>query len=156
MGDCRILEDTNMARINIQNAYPELEESNGYLWGVWSYDGMVSAFGQGVLVAVDDDDYQGDSYRLIADGDEPGQKYGLLIFGWGSCSGCDALEACCSVKDLQDLADTLQDSIKWFSNKESLRQYMQEHDWEGDWSWHKEECREFRRLVQEFLDSDLV
>lgn len=145
-----------MARINVLNAYPELKESNGYLWGVPNYDGLVSAFGQRVLVAVDDDDWQGDSYRLIADGDEPGQKYGLLIFGWGSCSGCDALEACESIKDLQDLADSLQDQIKWFSNKESLRQYMQEHDWKGDWSWHQEECSEFRRLVQEFTDSDQV
>lgn len=145
-----------MARINVLNVYPEVEVTTWGLSGVCGYEGMVSAFGQRVLVEVDDDDYQGDSYRLIADGDEPGQNYGLLVFGWGSCSGCDALEGCASVDDLQSLADELYDSIKWFSNKDDLRKYVQEHDWEGDYVWHREEFHTFKRLVVEFLDSDLV
>jgi len=121
-----------MARINVLNVYHE-ELKDGWHWGVGGYESMVEAFGQRVLVATDDGDYQGDSYRLIADGDEPHQRYGILIFGWGSCSGCDALQACGSVSELQELADSLQDSIKWFSHKEALREYMENHDWEGDW-----------------------
>jgi hypothetical protein len=142
-----------MVRINVNHVYPELE-SNGCYNEVCDYEPMVNAFGRRVLVAVDVNDYQGDSYRLIADGDEPDQRYGLLIFGWGSCSGCDALQWCDSVEELQELADQLQSSIKWFSDKETLRKYMQEHDWEGDWSWHEKESHDFRRKVMEFLDSD--
>lgn len=143
-----------MARINVLNVYQI--SINGFGWGFSDYEVMVSAFGQRVLVAVDEDDYQGDSFRLIADGDEPGQRYGLLIFGWGSCSGCDALQACESAEELQTLADQLQDSIKWFSDKDTLREYMQNHDWEGDWSWHQEAMHDFRRQVMEFLDSSLT
>lgn len=142
-----------MARINVLNVFPELGEGCGY---GYSYEAMVEAFGRRVLVAVDVADWQGDSYRLIADGDEPGQRYGLLVFGWGSCSGCDALQACESIEDYQALLDRLQDSVQWYSDKEALKRYMQEHDWEGDWSWHREESHEFRQKVMEFLESDQV
>lgn len=140
-----------MARINVFNVYPEL---NGDWYELYDYEPMVSAFGQRTLVLLDDNDYQGDSFRLIADGAEPDERYGLLTFGWGSCSGCDALQGCRSVEEVQELADSLHDGIKWFSDKEALKKYMLEHDWEGDWSWHSATCREFRRMVMEFLDSD--
>ncbi len=143
-----------MARINVKNVYQD-QLKDDYV-SVYGYELMVEAFGRRVLVAVDVDDYQGDSYRLIADGDEPDQRYGVLIFGWGSCSGCDALQGCESVEDLQELADHLYDSIKWFSHKEALREYVEKHDWEGDWSWHEEASHDFRRQIQEFLDSDRV
>ncbi len=143
-----------MARINVLNAYPRLSEEFGY--GVSCYEPLVQSFGRRTLVEADDNDYQGDSYRLLADGDEPGQVYGLLTFGWGSCSGCDALQSCETVEQLQALADSLQDSILWFASREALKEYIQNHDWEGDWSWHRESAHDFRRKVQEFLDSDLV
>lgn len=117
---------------------------------------MVSAFGQRTIVSVDEDDYQGDSYRLIGDGPRADERYGVLTFGWGSCSGCDALQSCGSVEELQSLADQLQDSVLWFPSKEALREYMEKHDWEGDWSWHREASHDFRRQVMEFLDSDRV
>lgn len=144
-----------MARINVLNVFPELKDGFSWCAGL-HYEPLVEAFGQRVIVAVDVNDYQGDSYRLIADGDEPDQRYGILIFGWGSCSGCDALQACESIDDLQALADSLQSQVQWFSDKEALRRYMEEHDWKGDWSWHQEEMHDFRRQVMEFLDSDRV
>jgi hypothetical protein len=137
-----------MARIDVQ----KLQEEDNW----FSYDTFVRAFGRRVAVEKDDGEYQGDSYRLIADGVEPDQRYGVLIFGWGSCSGCDWFLDCSSTSDFQELADHLQDSIKWFSDKETLRKYMQEHDWEGDWVWGREGFQEFHRKVVEFLDSDLT
>lgn len=144
-----------MSRINVLDVYPELKDERDYFY-VCGYEPMVSAFGQRTIVSADDDDYQGDSYRLIADGLRDGERYGLLTFGWGSCSGCDALEACESVEELQSLLDSLQDSVQWFPSKEALREYMEKHDWEGDWSWHREAAHDFRRQVMEFLDSDRV
>lgn len=142
-----------MARINVLNVFPELSQG----WhDRYNYEPMVDAFGRRILVRCDDDDYQGDSYRLIADGDEPGQRYGVLIFGWGSCSGCDALQSCCSLKELQELMDSLQDSIKWFESKEELRTYMIQHDWEGDWSYSSKKSHVYRDQVKEFLDSENV
>lgn len=115
---------------------------------------MVSAFGQRLLVSVDEDGWQGDSYKLIADGDEPGQRYGVLIFGWGSCSGCDAFEGCSTVEDYQQLADSLQDSIKWFSDKEGLMKYAEEHDWKGDFVWHSSTFHDFFKQLLEFVESE--
>src|SRR5262249_9459299 len=98
---------STMVRINVLSVYPELNDEDGYFC-VSCYEPMIAAFGR-FIVGADDADYQGDSYRLIADGDEPGQRYGMLIFGWGSCSGCDALQACSSVQEVQELMDRLQD-----------------------------------------------
>lgn len=144
-----------MARIDVTRVYPQLDV-NGPYQEQYEYEPMIEAFGQRTICSVDVDDYQGDSFRLIADGDEPGQKYGLLVFGWGSCSGCDALQACASVTELQELMDHLQGQIQWFEDKESLRKYMTEHDWEGDWHWHRTDAHLFRAKVMDFLNSDSV
>ncbi|HEY9774545.1 MAG TPA: hypothetical protein V6C81_12150 [Planktothrix sp.] len=141
-----------MARINVENIYQTSEGQS--FFELYNYEPMVTAFGQRTIVAVDDYYHQGDSYRLIADGDEPGQRYGVLIFGWGSCSGCDALQSCSSFKEVQELADSTQDSIKWFADKEALRKYVVEHDWKGDYSWPDTELHKYLHLVKEFLDSD--
>jgi hypothetical protein len=142
-----------MARIDVKKIYG-IEDEKEFLNCYLGYEDMVEAFGRRLLAASDTDSSEGDSYRLIADGDEPDQRYGILIFGWGSCSGCDALEGCSYITEVQELANDLQDSIKWFPNKEALREYVQSHDWQGDYVWYYSDFKEFHRLVVEFLDSD--
>lgn len=102
-------------------------------WGWTDYQPMLDAFGN-IVVQIDDHDYQGDSRVLY---DEAG-RIGILIFGWGSCSGCDALQACKSIEDVQQLCDELQDEIKWFDDKNQALQWVLTHDWRGDYSWHRE------------------
>lgn len=92
-----------------------------------SYQPIINHFGT-VAVQVDDDDYQGDSRILYAD---TGKGFGYLNFGWGSCSGCDSLEACSSYADLAELINRLNSSIKWES-KAGMLKFFKEHDWEGD------------------------
>jgi|AGTN01.1.fsa_nt_gi hypothetical protein len=143
-----------MSRIDVNHVYPGLLYDNDCFCGVYDYEPMVSAFGQRTLVAVDDDEYQADSYRLIADGLRDGERYGLLMFGSGSYSDGDALHKCESVEEVQSLLDRLLDSVLWFPSKEALRQYMEKHEWEGEWLWHHEAFHDFRQQVVEFLDSD--
>lgn len=108
-------------------------------WGWWcDYTPLIEAFGN-VAIRIDDHGYQGDT-RILYDNDG---KIGYLIFGWGSCSGCDALQACHDYEDLQRLCDQLQDMIMWFESKDAALTYFHEHDWEGDFSWHFYETREF-------------
>jgi len=57
--------------------------------GWYDYTPLISYFGH-IILRVDDTDYQGDSRVLY----EEGERYGYLNFGWGSCSGCDSLQAC--------------------------------------------------------------
>lgn len=110
-----------------------------------SYSPMLEEFGE-IIIRVDVDDYQGDSYLIYKDGN----RYGYLCFGWGSCSGCDALQRCCSIIEVQELMDKLYNDIKWFDSKDSLKEYFNKKDWSLEWCWHYSEFRDFLGKVEEF------
>lgn len=115
-------------------------------WGWAEYQPMLAEFGE-ILVQVDDKDYQGDSRVLYKEGD----RIGYLNFGWGSCSGCDALQACANIDKVQDLMDELYGRIKWFDSREEALKFFNEHDWEGDYSYHATEQNEFIEKVKNIL-----
>jgi hypothetical protein len=102
----------------------------------YGYQPIIDALGTAV-VQVDDDDYQGDT-RVIF---KKGKEYGYLKFGWGSCSGCDALQACDSIEEVQKLVDELQEQVKWFDSLEELQKFFRTHDWEGDFGFGDEQVR---------------
>ena len=117
--------------------------------GWWyDYQPMLNAFGK-IAIQVDDNDYQGDSRLLYFENG----KIGVLIFGWGSCSGCDALQACGSLEEVQELCDSLQEDIKWFDDKKQALEYFTNHDWHGDYSWHQAETKEFVNKCIEYLSA---
>lgn len=103
------------------------------------YMPMLAEFGD-IILKIDDDYYQGDSRILYTDG---GYIYGYLQFGWGSCSGCDALQACMTIPEVQALMDELHGSIKWFKDRAEAYKFFTTHDWPGDYSWTKPEQRRF-------------
>ena len=76
----------------------------------YDYRPLLESIGHEILVQVDEENYQGDSYLLFRREDG---AYGFLEFGWGSCSGCDALQATQSVKEIEELRDRLVASISW-------------------------------------------
>lgn len=113
----------------------------------WSYSDLVDSMEVNVLVEEHDNDYQGDSFYLV----KKGREYGLLIFGWGSCSGCDALEAAYgSVTEATDLRDGLYDSITWMS-KPDMRKYVNEKDWSLDYYYYERAGRKFGERVVEYF-----
>lgn len=122
------------------------EGDDQFWFGISNYQPMLEEFGE-ICVQVDDNDYQGDSRVLYRDGD----GFGFLQFGWGSCSGCDALMACNSIEEVQELMDELLQKIMWFDSSEKALAYFTSHDWKGDYSWHEEEQAEFITKVIEFL-----
>jgi hypothetical protein len=124
-----------------EELYPECAEKKrkyGYWSGPSDYSPIIAEFGS-ILLRVDDDDYQGDSRVLY----EQGGKIGYLQFGWGSCSGCDALQGCSSMDEVQKLMDELRDQVKWFDSKADALRWFQAHDWKGDYSWHDEQQKRF-------------
>jgi hypothetical protein len=131
-----------MEKIDVRKLY----EADGG-WGWYDYTPMIEAFGK-VAIRIDDHGYQGDS-RILYDNDG---KIGYLLFGWGSCSGCDALQACDDLDDIQKLCDDLQGMIKWFESKEEALTYFREHDWDGDYSWWYDETKEFVAKVIAYLE----
>lgn len=73
-----------------------------------------------------DGDYSGDSvilFRRPSDG-----AFGILEYGWGSCSGCDALQGCDTVEEVNDLRDSLFESIKWFDSATACLEYVKSKD----------------------------
>lgn len=114
--------------------YPDWEE--GY--GPGDYQPIVNSFGT-VAVQVDDSDYQGDSRVLYHDEN----RFGWLQFGWGSCSGCDALQACDTWSDLQGLVDDLRSQVKWFDSKDEAISFFENHSWDTDYSCRSDEQKDF-------------
>ena len=128
-------------------AYPELkkvDKNNIGFERLWDYQPILKLFGE-IILQVDDNDYHGDSrviYKFRGD-EENEYKYGYLQFGWGSCSGCDALKACRTVHEVEDLIDMLDRQTIRFSNAQEALEYFENHDWEGDYSYHTEKQKEF-------------
>ena len=114
-------------------------------WCCWyDYQPMLNEFGE-ILIQVDEDNWQGDSFLIYKDR----ERYGLLIFGWGSCSGCDALQACSNIKQVQELMDGLYDSIEWFDSVDELKNYFTAKDWKLT---HVGYVKEFERFYRKVLE----
>lgn len=106
----------------------------------YSYDTLIESFEHEVLLEKEDDDYQGDSYFLFRDG----SHHGFLVFGWGSCSGCDALQGCDeNLEEVTQLRDQLYQSIQWFDTADALLFYLLNNDWEVKFYGRKEAFRQF-------------
>jgi hypothetical protein len=110
----------------------------------YSYSELVESFEVEVLVTVQDDNWQGDTRHLLRDGD----RYGLLTFGWGSCSGCDALEACRGVAEVTELRDQLWSNVHWERDAGAMLVYIDGKDWALDYSYSPQFLAEVRGLLK--------
>lgn len=114
---------------DIREVYPGAAEED-YFWGPCDYQPMLDSMGHDILVQVDQGDYQGDSWLLLRDG----ERVGYLEFGWGSCSGCDALQAASSYEDLEKLRASIYSGTRWFASAAEALVWFNTHDWELDWA----------------------
>lgn len=132
-----------------QELYPDLTYQSidgSTRWaGASDYQPIIDEFGE-VLIQVDDSDYQGDTRVLY----KKNGKFGYLIFGWGSCSGCDSLQACRTIQEIEALMGGLENDIIWFDTLEDLQKHFREKDWELEYAWHHEETKEFIQKVLNF------
>ena len=131
----------------IEEVYPN---TDGRYFCESNYQPLLESLPGTIVIQVADDDYQGDSRVLYKNGDE----YGILIFGWGSCSGCDSLQACESLEEISELRDSLDQSIVWRSASE-LYEYVTAKDWELDWAWHADETKEFVEQSTQYLANEV-
>lgn len=114
--------------------YTELEE---WLEGA-GYDEMLSGVGAEVLAFEAIGDYQGDYFYLLKRGDE----YAFLVLGYGSCSGCDALEACYDLSDKMELFSDIVTGIQWMTKKE-LRKELLDKDEKIHWYSSDDDAKKF-------------
>lgn len=109
----------------MQEHFPEVYDA--------TYKDLVRLYGYELLLWRDMGDSSGDSRALFFD--EHSEYFGFLTFGWGSCSGCDALFACETYEALEALSKTLHDTIVWFETDRAAYTYFATHDWEGDYAF---------------------
>ncbi len=131
--------------------YPELakgEQEEGesfWFWGPSDYTPIINSLGK-VLFSMDAGSYQGDTFALLTNG----TQYGILVLGWGSCSACDALRACSSFEDIDDLILQIQSQARWFDTTDEVIKHVYTND--NDWSYYEEEWAEFQVKVKEVLN----
>lgn len=119
----------------------EIYKNDRFSW--YDYQPMLNEFGE-ILIQVDEEAYQGDSFLLYKNDN----KYGFLTFGWGSCSGCDALQACDTIDEVQELMDNLYNAIKWFDSLQELKCYISDYSIiELQWYFYSDTFKEFREKV---------
>lgn len=107
------------------------------------YTPILNNFGE-VILREDEDNYQGDTHAVI----KSDNKFGYLAFGWGSCSGCDRLQACDTYEDIQELMDSLYHDIKWFESLESLKEYVNDDSiQELKYHYHTEVFHKFKNRL---------
>lgn len=121
--------------------------SDGEDWSYpdYGYDELIASFEYEVLGQLDTGSYQGDTQVLLRDGD----RYGYLLFGWGSCSGCDAMADCRNVAQATELRDELVAGITWFDTAAELLSFLENRDW--DLQWLGDEGRKIVPMAREVL-----
>lgn len=108
-----------------------------------NYAPIIKSFGQ-VFVQVDEDGYSGDTFVLLG----KDNKFGFLSFGWGSCSGCDALQRCDSYEEIDELIENLENSIQWFDSLREAQEYICDDEArKGSYYYHADVWDSFKRQV---------
>lgn len=113
-------------------------EEDKYGWDL-DYDKIVKSFRYDLLASVTLGSYQGDILYLLQNGDQ----YGFLCVGYGSCSGCDALEACDTRADVEQLRKSLHDDIVWIGDRTTTLKWLVERDWEGQYYGNDPDVKTF-------------
>lgn len=103
-----------------------------------SWEDLVSSWGWEVEFYRESGDYQGDIIAIVRLLDDAylnnTYAYGIYQGYYGSCSGCDAYQGCHG-DEKQEAKLSLEESkkVKWFNSREDLIEYINYHDWEGDY-----------------------
>ena len=84
-------------------------------------------------------DYEGDyTFHLT---DKMG-RHGFLVVGYGSCSHCDALQACVTLADVQRLQEEILNDIRWFYSLTELGDWARTYDFKGQWYYYDSQSEE--------------
>lgn len=133
---------------DVRELYPDRDEEPFY--GPTDYQPLIASLGHAIELQREDRDYQGDTFVLLrrADG-----VRGVLIFGWGSCSGCDSLQACETFAEIEKLRANLAGSIHWDADA-ALAAWLRERD-ATEWYTHHDAWAGFRDAALAVLGSVL-
>lgn len=126
--------------------FPGCESKYGFDAPYGGYRLIFENFGD-VLIEVEEDNYQGMTYLLIKKDD----FYALDSYRWGSCPGCDSLQACYSYENLQELMDKFASEIEWMTKEEIIKEVNGRIE-NLDNCWREEEEVDFLNQVKEYFN----
>lgn len=114
------------------------------------YDLLLRSLGYGIQEWITCGSYQGDHVALLrrADG-----AYGFTVIGYGSCSGCDALEGCGSLASVDALRDELDNDIEWNVDPKALAATLMSKDEANHWWLHDSEMKAARDKIVGVLNA---
>ena len=114
--------------------------------GEYGYEPFIKSMGYPILWSHETGDYQGQWLFLL----ENGSQVGILIFSYGSCSGCDALQACDTFEEAEGLRETLASSIRWGSAVDTLK-WLVSREWDLDHTYYLDNATEALAELGTFL-----
>jgi hypothetical protein len=127
-------------------------EKNEDSWYGYSYSELLDSFELESVMTECCGSFQGDYVCLFRRGGDPtgSLEYGFLVFGYGSCSGCDALEAIGDdYQEVVALRDRLYESIRWGTPEETVA-YLEEEE-KRDWWMYDDEVKEAVAKVAKYI-----
>lgn len=125
-----------------------------------SYESMLSSAGLDILEWQAVGDYQGDYYTVVRDSSG---RYGFTVIGYGSCSGCDALEAATpwysdedpDWSDIVSLREDILSGVRYFDSKAEIAEFIQveiEKNSGKDWYYYDDEILPALRELAKSLE----
>lgn len=120
-----------------------------FKWGCGlGYESVLDTFGYEVVLYETLGSWQGDIVTILKDG----TRFGFLMFGYGSCSGCDALEGTSTLDDLKALAIGLHSDIRWFESMSDLARWLvkaivnyDEDSVPGSWYYYDNDVKDWAK-----------
>jgi hypothetical protein len=100
-------------------------------------------------------DYQGDWVAIVNDEDSWKDNAGFLVYGYGSCSGCDEWQAAETALERVDIVRSMVERVKWFDSLTDLKEFINGDHPELEWYGHDEEWVGFKAKVNSLTPGDL-
>ena len=122
-----------------------------------TYKDIVKSWGWTIVHFETFGSYQGDHLALLHRGTETG----LMVFGYGSCSGCDELQGVtpwahddepADWSPVINLATRLRDSVHWEPSQDALRRWVDETPENHWWSYNDEIASWLNRTLSTHLN----
>lgn len=131
--------------VDAKTLYPD-RFREAYDW-VDDYTPIIESFGT-VLVRADDEGYEGDTFALVQASDG---RFGVVTIGWGSCTGCDALQACKSYADVDEVISDIARGARWFATTEEAKRHIADDSARsGGFEYHSPAWGKFKESVAAF------
>ncbi len=112
------------------------------------YDNIVAEFGETIIYKIHES-YSGDMWYLL----NINGKLAYLNLSYGSCSGCDALQGCNSLKDLTDLIIEIYNSMVKFETLQEAKEYFEAEARQFDASWYYDENKDFIKEALIYIEN---